>query len=130
MVSKISFGEQETHEIYNKPLWDSVEARADVFKEYEEKILFQDLLIKDDKIFVKLVNNTSVELEDCYVIVDGLYVSIGNINPKSEKDLKIDLSDKSIKNNFELLMNEIYPMTHSGSYYNDEYKKQQKKRST
>jgi hypothetical protein len=128
VVSKISFGEQETHEIYNKPLWDSVEARADVFKEYEEKILFQDLLIKDDKIFVKLVNNTSVELEDCYVIVDGLYVSIGNINPKSEKDLKIDLSDKSIKNNFELLMNEIYPMTHSGSYYNDEYKKQQKKR--
>lgn len=124
VISKISFGEPKTYEVYNMALWDFVEAKAGMYKEYKEKITFESIEVKDGKISGTINNNTSLALEDCYLILEGLYVFIGDMGPKSEKNLNIDLYDKSVQSNFDRFMGDIY----YASYNSDEYKKKERSR--
>lgn len=108
VTSKILFGEPNKYEEYGVSLWDSVRANTDFIREYNEKILLEDIEIKDEKLFGTVINNTSFSLEDSYIILDNLYISIGDIEPKSRKDFAIPLFGSEVNSNFEYFLNELF----------------------
>ncbi|MDQ2087193.1 hypothetical protein RBH29_12220 [Herbivorax sp. ANBcel31] len=131
VTNKVLLGEPEIHEIYDVPLWESVNAGINVTKEYEGEII-KDIDIEDSEVSGVIKNNTSFSLKDSYIVLDGRFISVGDINPGDEKKLEVDLNDSSIKSEFNLFMNELYPGTSNlntpSNMSNDERQKQREKR--
>lgn len=117
VTSKISFEEPKIYEIYNMYLWESINTTFSMSKQYDGKIVLQDVQIDENKVSGIIKNNTSFLLEDCYIVLDGIYISVGNINPKGEKHLKINLLGDDTKNNFDLFMDVVFPKTAYSSTY-------------
>jgi len=105
---KVLSGNRITYEVFNSPLWSKVDLDASkiVPLNIEDTGEFITFELKDDMIYMSIVNKTPFDLDTAYIQWGSGYIYIGELPAKESMTLEFSMSE--IQNDFYDFTNSLY----------------------